>query len=307
MFWLGILCGVLIIIILLLLYKVISLHRAAREICEDFTLKLEQDTNTLISLSSRDPYMRRLALELNTQLRFLRLERRRFQQGDLELKEAVTNIAHDLRTPLTAICGYLDLLERGETTADGQHLSYVSSEAAKRYLSMIKNRSEMLKQLTEELFRYSVIISTKDETRELLSLNRVLEDSLASYYGALTGRQIVPVISIPEQEVTRTLNHASLSRILGNILSNSLKYSDGDLRVTLLENGTMIFTNTAENLTPVIVGRLFDRFYTVETAVNSTGLGLSIAKLLTERMGGTITADYKDKKISITLHFPVDS
>ncbi|MGF7145934.1 hypothetical protein HNQ56_004382 [Anaerotaenia torta] len=307
MFWLGILCGVLMIIILLLLCKIISLHGAAREICADFTLKLEQDTNTLISLSSRDPYMRRLALELNIQLRFLRLERRRFQQGDLELKEAVTNIAHDLRTPLTAICGYLDLLERGETTADGQHLSYVSSEAAKRYLSMIKNRSEMLKQLTEELFRYSVIISTKDETRELLSLNRVLEDSLASYYGALTGRQIIPVISIPKQEVTRTLNHAALSRILGNVLSNSLKYSDGDLRVTLLENGTMIFTNTAENLTPVMVGRLFDRFYTVETAVNSTGLGLSIAKLLTERMGGSITADYKDKKISITLHFPADS
>lgn len=85
-----------------------------------------------------------LANEINIQLRKLRAERRKFQKGDIELKNAVTNVSHDLRTPLTAIYGYLDLLEQEE-----------KSEKVNRYIAVIKNRTEMLKQLTEELFRYS--------------------------------------------------------------------------------------------------------------------------------------------------------
>ena len=127
MFWLGILCAVLGITVVILLVKIALLHRAADEIHSQFVKKLENDTNTLILLSTRDRYMCRLAEEINVQLRELRAQRRRFQQGDFELKEAVTNISHDLRTPLTAICGYLDLLEQEEI-----------SETAGRYLTVIK-------------------------------------------------------------------------------------------------------------------------------------------------------------------------
>lgn len=94
-----------------------------------------------------------------------------------------------------------------------------------------------------------------------------------------------------------------MNRIFSNILSNALKYSDGDLRVTMDESGVITFSNSANSLDPVTVGRLFDRFYTVETAHNSTGLGLSIAKLLTERMGGTIRANYQDGNLNITVSF----
>ncbi len=91
--------------------------------------------------------------------------------------------------------------------------------------------------------------------------------------------------------------------IVSNILSNVLKYSDQDLFVQLYSDGTITFTNSAKNLTPVMVERLFDRFYTVETGQNSTGLGLSIAKALVERIGGQIQAVYEDQKLTIVLKF----
>ena len=131
-----------------------------------------------------------------------------------------------------------------------------------------------------------------------------LEESLADFYAALAQRGITPEISIPEMPVVRQLDRAALSRILGNVLSNALKYSDGDLSVALLDTGELIFANTASALDEVQVGRLFDRFYSVESARNSTGLGLSISKLLTERMDGTITADFERPKFRIRLIFP---
>lgn len=292
--WAWAVIGILFIVILFLLLKIHLLHKAADEIAEELDEKLHTDTNTLITVSTRDRHMRSFAARLNAQLRLLRAERRRFQSGDLELKEAVTNISHDLRTPLTAICGYLDLLEREE-----------KSEAAERYLRMIENRTEMLRQLTEELFRYSVITSSAEElSLESLSLNSVLEESLSAYYAALKKTGITPEIRMPEESVRRTLDRGHLSRIFGNILSNAIKYSDGDLSVTLCDTGEITFSNYAHSLTPVTAGRLFDRFFTVETGRSSTGLGLSIAKLLTEQMGGTITASYEDGRLIIALYFP---
>ena len=106
-----ILTGALAVLVLLLLLKIHLLHRAVKEIQEAFLDRLVTDTNTLVDTSSYDPYMRSLAAGINEGLRRLRLERHRFRQGDLELKDAVTNISHDLRTPLTAVCGYVELLK----------------------------------------------------------------------------------------------------------------------------------------------------------------------------------------------------
>lgn len=288
-----ILCLALLAVCLLLLWKIHLLRKAAKEIHREFEQKLSEDTNTPIVISTRDISMRRLAAGINCQLKFLNRERRRFQHGDRELKEAVTNISHDLRTPLTAISGYLDLLEQEKHTRE-----------ARRYLEMIRRRTNALADLTEELFSYSVITSGEENTEEHLSLNRVLEESLASYYGAFVQHNITPKISISEEKAERFLNRSALMRIFGNIISNALKYSDGDLSVVMKPDGTIVFANKAAGLTPVLAGRLFDRFYTVETGSQSTGLGLAIAKQLCERMGGSIRADYQEEKLIITLFFP---
>ncbi len=290
--FLRILIGILLLIILALLAKVYSLCRSAQEIAEAFRERLSADTNTLIDISSRDPFLLKLASEINVQLRLLRAERHRFQQGDHELKEAVTNLSHDLRTPLTAISGYLDLLDREE-----------KSDTVTRYLSHIRNRTEALKGLTEELFRYSVVTSHQTLKREPVNLVRALEESLVSFYGAMQERGIQPEIHLPESPVWRELDAGALSRVFSNIISNALKYSDGDFSVEMKESGEITFANTAAGLSAVEVGRMFDRFYTVEAGRNSTGLGLSIAKLLTERMGGRIEAEYQHKCVVIRLVF----
>lgn len=287
------LVGALILIIFILSVKISLLQKAAGEISDAFADRLATDTNTLIDISSRDRHMRKLAASINVQLRQLRRERHRFVRGDLELKEAVTNISHDLRTPLTTICGYLDLLEKEKTT-----------ETTERYLSHIRNRTEVLRQLTEELFHYSVVTSLTSLTFEEVDLCRVLEESLLSFYGTMQQRNITPQIQIPERHILRVLDATALSRIFSNIISNAVKYSDGDFSVCMEETGCIIFSNTAKSLTPVTAGRLFDRFYTVETSRNSTGLGLSIAKHLTEQMGGSIKADYQGQRLSITVSFP---
>ncbi len=290
---LWVIIGMLIVIIILLLTKIYLLQKSAKEITEAFVDKLVTDTNTLIDISSRDLHMRKLAASINEQLRLLRKQRHNYLNGDRELKEAVTNISHDLRTPLTAICGYIDLLEHEE-----------KSEAVARYLSLIKNRTEALKQMTEELFRYSVILSTQEDMEfETVCLNRILEESIAAFYVALTGRGIKPVITITEKRIERQLNKAALSRVFSNILNNALKYSDGDLEITLKEEGSIIFSNRASSLNKVQVGKLFDRFFTVEAARSSNGLGLSIAKSLVEHMGGTITAQYKNSILYIIITF----
>ena len=287
-----IIIGILLLIIFVLATKVYFLRKSAQEIAEAFRDRLAADTNTLVDISTRDPYMRKLASDINIQLRLLRQQRHKYLSGDRELKEAVTNISHDLRTPLTAICGYLDLLEREE-----------NSEKTARYLSLIKNRVDAMKLLTEELFRYSVILSTEELTVETVHVNGVLEESIAAFYGVLTNRGIQPEIHITENRIDRQLNREALGRVFSNILNNALKYSDGDLEIFLHDDGEIIFSNTASRLNEVQVGKLFDRFFTVEAARNANGLGLSIAKTLVEQMGGFILAELENKKLNIRIQF----
>ena len=150
MIWLLLLCIVLTITVFILGIKLFLMRKAAKEIGDEFSEKLKGDTNTLISISTDDKIMCQLTKNINIQLKELRLQRLRYMQGDLELKNAVANISHDLRTPLTAISSYLDLLDKEE-----------KNEPIERYIGIIKNRTETLIQLTEELFRYSIITSPK--------------------------------------------------------------------------------------------------------------------------------------------------
>ena len=287
-----ILCGVLAVIIAILVIKIRMMQKSMDEICSCLSEHLSSDTNQLITVSSSDKYVRHLASEIARQLAELRRQRRQYINGDRELKEAVTNISHDLRTPLTAICGYLDLLESEEMT-----------DSTRRYVEQISNRTEALKALTEELFRYSVISSVSDLNYEKVDVGRVLEDTLISFYGAFEQKNITPNISLPDRVIIRSLDKSALSRIFGNIISNAVKYSDGDFSVIMIESGEITFSNTASELSSVDVGKLFDRFYTVDSARKSTGLGLSIAKLLTERMDGRISAEYKSTTLTVRLCF----
>lgn len=328
--WVWGLLGVCVIVIIILCAKILLMQKAAEEIREGISYRLKTDTNTLIDIASRDKAMCALAESLNEELRMLRRQRQIYYQGNLKLKEAVTNISHDIRTPLTAIRGYLELLE-GEEKPDN----------ITRYLNIIEERTAVLSQLTEELFQYTVAapiassaaaesdngtghgwkqaergaeLSSEDirpeengsqQEKVEEDLGKLIEESVLASYGALIQKGIEPDVQLPEEKVKCKINGKITRRIFENILNNAMKYSDGDLYITLSEQGEVLFANHAAALDEVQTGRLFDRFYTVENARTATGLGLAIAKQLTEQMGGSITAWYEDGMLYLKLKFPV--
>lgn len=288
--WVAVL--VLGLLTVMLAIKVVLLRKSARVLRQELLRRRNEETNTLLSLPSRDREMRLLTSTLNQELRSLRQDRLRYQQGDRELKDAVAGISHDLRTPLTAISGYLELLKSQQLPPD-----------ATRYLEQVESRTQSMKRLTEELFQYSVAASTEKLELQPVDLGRALEETLLAFCGALESRGITPEIHLTEKKVIRYLDPGALNRVLGNLLTNALKYSPGDLSVSLDESGRIAVSNSAPQLDPITTGRLFDRFYTVEAAKNSTGLGLSIAKALTERMGGKIWAEFSQGRLTLLVEW----
>ena len=289
----SLLCLVVGIVILILLGNLLSFQNSLQEITEGLDEKLHTDTNTLISVSSGNRKIRLFAEQINRQLWELRREQLDLTHDNPELKVAVTNISHDLRTPLTAICGYLDLLEQEE-----------SGDNVKKYLDVIRERTDSMRSLTEELFSCSLLAIQDEKLHiEQICVNDILEQSIAGFYGVLVNKRILPDIQMSEIRVMRKLDREAVRRIFDNILSNAARYSDGDLTVILSADGRIQFSNHAAKLSSVDVEKLFERFYTVESARNSTGIGLSIARLLTERMGGDITAEYKDGQLYIQIVF----
>lgn len=281
----------LLVIIFALLLKIFYMRKAIKEIKRGFSEKLYTDTNTPIMLSSYDKLVSSLANDINVELKELQKQKHRYIQGDKELKNAITNISHDLRTPLTTICGYLSLLDKEE-----------KSEHIARQLSIIKNRTFALKQLVEELFRYTTIISdTENSVYTETVINNVLEDCISSYYAIFKEKGITPNINLCEQKIVRSVDKIALLRIFNNVIDNAIKYSEGDLTISLFENGKIVFSNHTSDLNEIQIGKLFDRFYTVNTARKSTGLGLSIAKALIEKMDGNISADYSNNVLSIII------
>ena len=282
--------GLLCIIIIALCVKIYLLKKSAREIASEFADRLKTDTNTLIYISSHDKDMRYLSDSINKQLKILRKEHLQYQ-GNTELKNAITNISHDLRTPLTAIAGNLYMIGKTDDLSE-----------IRGYIAVIAERTETMKQLTEELFRYSMIVSneSKEDTEEVF-VNQVLAESISSFYPVLTEKDITPQIHLTDARIVRNVNRSELARVFSNLLNNAVKYSNGDLDITLSDTGEITFANTAKELSTIEVEQLFDRFYTVEAAHHSTGLGLSIARTLVERMGGSITAEYDDGRLTIRI------
>ncbi len=288
---------VLAVIIFILEVRLTALKKELKSINSQLEEILKGDTNALITVSTSNKAVKETALALNEKIKELRKKELQLKSKNDELRTAITNISHDLRTPLTAICGYLDLLKSEE-----------KSDEVNRCLGIIENRTEALKQLTEEFFKYSLVAFEEDELKiEEIAVNGALEESVAAFYGAFKEKGIEPQISITERRIIRSLDKSALLRIFSNILSNALKYSDGDLEITLNDSGKIIFTNTATGLDEIQVGKIFDRFYTVENARTSTGLGLSISRSLAERMGGKISASYGNEKLSIIVDFGAEN
>ena len=293
--WIFIVISIVLAVAALFLgIKAALLKRAFTEIDEQVKDHLDGTNSSAFALSTSDKNARKLANDLNNELQELHKERVSLRDGDKRMKENVTAISHDLRTPLTAINSYVDLLEN-ET----------DETKRKEYLERIKDRTSELKDLTGELFKYSVSADTQYDSQlssEDLDLQGIIENSLISFYKEFTSKGIDPKTVFPSEKVIVNSNRKTLMRIFDNVFSNVAKYATS-LSVKLTSDGVVTVTNDAPDLTAVQVSKLFDKYYTVTDGTNSTGLGLSIAKELVGKVGGSISAGIDDGLLTITIGF----
>lgn len=282
---------VLIIILIFFVAKIFFMKQSIKEI--NLTLKkiLKSDTNTLLTVNTSDTDIKNLANTLNTELKNLRKQRLQYENGNQELKRTITNISHDIRTPLTAISGYLDLIKENENVNNQE-----------KYIKIIERKTKDLTSLTEQLFAFSKTIDIAPNIKkEKICINELLEESIANFYTVLKTKNIIPKIEITEEKIYKTIDRSTITRVFENILSNVAKYSTGEFEVLLNKDGKIRFSNKASSLDATTANKIFDRYYTVENAKKSTGLGLSIAKQLVELNGGTITGKFENGKLIIDI------
>lgn len=282
---------ILFLICIFLAVKLYVIKQSIKEIEKSFSKILRTDTNNIIAISSSDKDIKNLTINLNNNLLELRGQKLQYKNGNQELKKIITNISHDLRTPLTAIKGYVDLIEQ-EKLSNNQ----------KKYLKVIQKKSNELTELTGQLFEYTKLMDIDVKIKkEECCINEILEETLVSYYSIFKEQNIIPSISICSTKVYKIVNKISIIRVFENILSNVVKYSNGDLKVEMQENGTITFSNKATSLDETTVQKIFDRYFSVENAKESTGIGLSIAKQLVELNNGSIKAKYVNGYLIIEI------
>ncbi len=284
---------IILCISIFLIIKILLMKNEIKNIGKALESILKLDTNNLITISTNDSDLKKLANLLNDSLKELRKLELEYKNGNQELKSSITNISHDLRTPLTAIRGYLDLM-------DNENLS--SKQIS--YLKIIDDKVKDLTELTEQLFDFSKSIDIQNEMkRENICINDVLEDSIASFYSLFKAHNITPNIDICKDKVIRFLNEGMLKRIFENIISNAIKYGEKDFNLKMYSNGTIEFSNKTDQLDQVSLEKMFDRYYTVRNAKKSHGIGLSIAKQLVDLSNGTIEAKYNNNILTIRVIF----
>lgn len=277
----------LIILIIFAILKLYFIKKSIKEIRIDLKEILKSDTNNLIRISTNDRDIKELAKDLNVELKNLREQRLQYENGNQELKKTITNISHDIRTPLTAISGYIDLMKE---------------DKKEEYLKIVERKTNDLISLTESLFDYAKIVDIGEEmVKDNCCINEILEEALVNYYTILKEKNIIPEIKISSKKIYRTINKNTLIRVFENILSNVSKYSNGNFKVILEDSGKIIFSNKATSLDATTVEKIFNRYFTVENAKKSNGLGLSIAKQLIELNGGNITAKYVKENLIIEI------
>lgn len=207
-------------------------------------------------------------------------------RSDRELRQAIANMSHDLRTPLTAIIGYTKLLE----------VSSVTDEKRQEYMSIIRATADRLHTLLHEFFELSLVQSTEYHLKlEPVQMNALLWEVLTGFYDQFIENQIEPDLQITDEPLIADVDPSAVKRVFENLISNVIRHTTGNVAISLKENEgniLLIIRNQADNLSEQDIDKLFDRFYTADRSRSSrrTGLGLSIAYSLMLKMNGRLTA-----------------
>ncbi len=268
-----------------------SLISWKRQICE-ITRQIGEDRQLRISLSNKD--IEKLAGTINEKNDLEQKTKIRMLQEKEQLKQSIANISHDIRTPLTSIQGYLALLKSCENKEEQEH-----------FLSVIQAKADYLTELLQIFYDLS-LIDREDfilET-ETLDINRMVTNCLIDKYNEL--KELSPIIKTEHAPVWISGNTVACKRIIENLISNAIRYSNDAIEIAIDANGVFTVKNTAPELKNTDVTMLFQKFYTADTSRSNgnTGLGLYIVKELLDKIEGGIKAvHYENNVLTIAVYF----
>ena len=292
----GILAGI-IILQFIIMWKY---QRQVKDICRQLAFLMKHDSNMLIHREFGLGGIGMLSDRLNDLLELRRKEKQYYQEKETLIADTYTNLSHDIRTPLTSLDGYFQLMEACENV-----------EEQRRYLNIIHERIHSLNEMLEELFMFTKL-KNESYRLELTSccINRILKETVFSYYDDWVRREIQPDIQITEEQLYIDGNKQGLSRIIQNVIKNGLDHGKKKIRIVLKREqnqAVLRISNQVIASEQIDIEHVFDRFYKADAARSktSTGLGLSIAREFVRRMNGEIGAKIEENEFIVEMSFPI--
>ncbi len=298
-FIIGLSLTILIVLLIIFILKTKEINRLTLEL-----KKLNRDGKIeKLRLSLPNKNIENLIAEINTLIDDKRKMENIYKGKDIELREAIANMSHDLRTPLTSIMGYVYLLNDDK----------LDKEERKEYLKIIEKRSAVLNDLITNFYGLSRIQADQYEIKlEPVNLELVLGEIIAAFYETLDYKFGEPEINIEEGLGPVLGDKQALNRIFTNLIENIIKHGEGEVKISLKKKNKYIvmeFSNKAEDLESKDVNRIFEKFFTkdrMRTGQN-TGLGLAIVKLLVEKQGQKIEAKKVGNRLVINIIWSLES
>ena len=289
---------VLAILCLILALRLYSLDRNLRQGTKQLEQRRQAKSAAPLHLAAPHKASEELLSEVNSLLVSMEEERSDFRSREKALRQQIANVSHDLRTPLTSILGYLQLMESGKLT----------EEERREYLDIIKGRAQVLQGLITSFYDLSRLEAGEYAIgRERVDLNEVIGELLAAFYDELESHFEVTV-ELPEDLPTVWGDRAAITRVYTNLIRNALEHGSGILAVSARAEGSEVLTrfeNGGAELKAEDISKVFDRFYTSDQTRSgrNTGLGLAIVKVLTEQMEGRVKAELTIDHFSVILYW----
>ncbi|MDE6064558.1 MAG: HAMP domain-containing histidine kinase [Lachnospiraceae bacterium] len=276
-----------------------SLKSAVKKAAEELvSIEQNPEDNRILLLSFPDKELENLLKTLNRYILLTRKERIFYQNREKALRAQIENISHDLRTPLTAIIGYLELLDTNKLSAEDAAAVERVSKKAKSLQGLIGNFYDLSRL---EMNDYHL-------NMEKLEIIHFAKEISLLFYQEFEKKKISVQFDAPEEPLYLLADTGALERIFNNMLQNALRYAESSLYIGISakkDNISIVFENDTSALKPEDAARLFERFYVQEKSrtSQSTGLGLTISKLLTEAMGGSVEAEVAKGKLRVVYCF----
>ena len=290
----AVICG-LIAIIIVLISIIVGYKREFRRINKEISNNLDEYVN--IKTKSVDKDVENLVQNINLIFDSKQKVVAEKKKKEEELRASISNMSHDLRTPLTSIIGYLQMIK-----------SEKPSEADKKeYMDIVEKRTKSLQKLISSFYDLSRIEGNEyNFNYKKVNLSNVLCENIAVFYNDFINNNIEPVIEIEEGIKEIISDEGAITRIFSNLIANMIKHGENYVKISLKQENNIIiteFTNKATGLTQENVDKLFNRFYTVDNSRSdrNTGLGLYITKVLVEKLGYNITAKLENENLKIKI------